>query len=747
MGSFSRQVRPGLTLKDLSLATAKSTFFLEELGPAGLGNDDSAVFQQAATAIATPGNRYYQCAIELRAGATYKLATHVTFPGWVGIIGNGAKISRHASNPVAPISGTPVTPDTSYPDANNVGPMAGCAFYFTSANGVPYYTLIKDLLIDSFRFGFCYLNPHNTPIFDNVMWQYCNAGVFCYKGCQNYTYVSCGTRGNPMGPMHLSSATCFPTGHPDVNNTNYYTDGLRFLGHSMSVQGGIENVNFDNWFRDSILRPTTQSWTTGANALNQGYVYPFADTDICCKPSVWTQAYIPFRNPRVCFGFYTENMDYRMAANNKGIALINTAVNEFHCNKFWCEGTLDVAASYYTVGSLISGTVSGYNTNISGQPQLPFFSFTGQGVSAGGLADTSNCVFLDMVPSLADPTFYPGITQGVVSYISEKQYSTINEFTGADGRNDAPLTAAISVKSRRTVDNQGAVLRGWNATFSLPAKGANTQNAGVEWKRSIRLDYDGAYFSGIAGISAINGQTLEEDYCEYELQQGPTTGDLNYTLATGATINNGDLTITYNSANLADFTPYSRWQIGSTGVYVVVLSANKTTKVLTLASPVSGLSATHTSDGAAATGLTRPNFCRMLTGWVKTGTITTTNGSAAVTGTGTKFLRDIKEGQHLYDRLTCKYIGQVLSITSDTALTLTANTALVVTAQVCCARNTDWFLFGFGVSQNYASAASLYLANRKASSNGFSAPTDTLTPASISLVLRCNLKSFLSGEQ
>lgn len=60
------------------------------------------------------------------------------------------------------------------------------------------------------------------------------------------------------------------------------------------------------------------------------------------------------------------------------------------------------------------------------------------------------------------------------------------------------------------------------------------------------------------------------------------------------------------------------------------------------------------------------------------GTITSNNGS--ITGTGTAFTSDMRVGSVLYT-LAGTYIGQVQTITSDTALTLTAPAAIAVTNQ------------------------------------------------------------------
>lgn len=78
----------------------------------------------------------------------------------------------------------------------------------------------------------------------------------------------------------------------------------------------------------------------------------------------------------------------------------------------------------------------------------------------------------------------------------------------------------------------------------------------------------------------------------------------------------------------------------------------------------------------AAAGLgTYVNFKR-----IKTGTITTTSGSAALVGVGTLFLTELAVGMSVYSGATL--LGTILTITDDTHATFSANTAAVVTGVV-----------------------------------------------------------------
>lgn len=75
----------------------------------------------------------------------------------------------------------------------------------------------------------------------------------------------------------------------------------------------------------------------------------------------------------------------------------------------------------------------------------------------------------------------------------------------------------------------------------------------------------------------------------------------------------------------------------------------------------------------AATGVVGSNAS------ARTGTITSTTGSTAVTGSGTLFTSQVAVGDKIYSNSTL--IGTVASITNNTALVLSANGAAAVTAQ------------------------------------------------------------------
>lgn len=700
----------------------QGTVDISVFGDAGTGGDDSAVFQAAFDAIASVSNPNYGKVLSLRSGATYYL-NNVIISTFFGIQGNGATIWNNSATHQVITSAT--TADTSIPDATSLGPMRGCAFYFTSLN---YNKIIQDVTFRNYRFSLAYLVPHNTPTFRNVKHRDCNAGVFCYTGCQNYLYEGPITEGGNMGPLHISSATCFPTGSTYAGLDNYYTDGLTIIGDGGSIGGGRNNANFDTWFEQSILRPDTGSTCAAASE----YIFPYAAGSIERKASGWGLFYMPFRNSRTCFGLSLIRTDQR-GGSYRGAGFVDAPVVDLNLDQYKVEQVLSGATEHFRVGTFGNGKAGGYTYNGAGEGQVPFFNYTGRGASSGLYEASERFLTLSGLKPYswaAGSTVKPGVNQGVVQGMGLALETTKNGYTGIDTRADGPLVTSIDTKKKISVGTSGDFLMGWNQNFTLPAPPGTMTNQ-TDWKRCIRIDNDGQEMSGVMTISAIKTATGEVDKCDYQVQTGTAT----LVIGNGVTIANGDTTITYASGSITTFIKGAVFQIGATGVYVTVDSVNTSTKVLTLTAPVSGLSSSYVGDGSTTT-ITKSAFCRMLTGWVKNGTVTTTSGSATVTGTGTKFTRDVKEGQYLYDQTTGKYLGQVQTIGSDTSITLAANTATVVTGVACCVRDSNWWILGFGVAPSFNDNTKLYLYNRIAAASG---PAAT----SYSVWFDCYFRSFL----
>ena len=107
----------------------------------------------------------------------------------------------------------------------------------------------------------------------------------------------------------------------------------------------------------------------------------------------------------------------------------------------------------------------------------------------------------------------------------------------------------------------------------------------------------------------------------------------------------------------------------SVGNYIYVTNVNNLPPVDTFGQVT--LYAGMTGQGAGA-GVGLPGIVGGL------GTVTATTGSAAVTGVGTKFTKELKVGSNIYNGSNV-LVGTVLSITDDTNLTLTANGAVAIT--------------------------------------------------------------------
>ncbi|PPD36752.1 MAG: hypothetical protein CTY18_02920 [Methylomonas sp.] len=702
---------------------------VEQFGPcgfsvAGTPNDDASVFQAAFDATGNPASIWYRYAVFLDPSKIYYLITHVTIGGqFFGVKSLGAIIRPHPSNPHPYIS-SPTTPDLSYPTASAAGPLRGCAFYFTS---LIYYAEMQGVELRNFRFGLAYLGPHNTPRFTRVSWFDCNAGVICYSSAQNYTFYGCETDGAAMGVLMISSATATPSGHPNFGLDSSFTDGTRFVGDGASIGGGAINDNFDNWFIDSILRPTVPS----SNAGFSNYVYPHVATDRECRPSGWGLHFLPMRTPRTVFGYYAQNMDYRTRCQ-RGIALINSDIRQLVIDTMWGEEILASASEYFRIGRTHDGVVSGYQVQ-NGALDKPFFTLTGKGNAGRG--DLQGITFVGVTTSQTpgvDSQFYPGLTSGVLAASSTILESIRNPYSLADERPGGSLAMTLSTTRGIRRGSQGEHEESFNTILELPYFWANSS----DWKVFARLDADNTDLYGIMSISMINARTGESDMCDYVLQTRPRS----VIIGNGVTIRNGDAEIVYTGADPAQCAPHSQWQIGNTGVLVSARSVDSAANKILLAAPISGLAANYVGDGSTTT-VSKAAFCRMFTGLIKTGTISCAGGTTAVSGVSTRFNRDIQEGDYLYNAATGSYVGQVSTIQSDTALTLTGN-GPVISGVSICRRASNWVAFGFGLAPYYNSATDLYLVNRVCGNNGTSG-TPTLGATSVSLILNCKYRSFV----
>jgi hypothetical protein len=164
---------------------------------------------------------------------------------------------------------------------------------------------------------------------------------------------------------------------------NYYCDGFS-IRNEAGYYGDISaeyQPAFNDWFRDSILRPTVPSYSIG----DPGNTYP---TDAFQSDASGRAVFIPMRNPRPVFNPHLHNLDSRDYMKY-GVILINCAVMNLQISgSISFEGVFngdDTSTAYFTFGSCQNGVISAPYTNL-GYVEVthPLIGWTGRGLNAGG---------------------------------------------------------------------------------------------------------------------------------------------------------------------------------------------------------------------------------------------------------------------------------------------------------------------------------------------------------------------------
>ena len=513
------------------------------------------------------------------------------------IIVNGSYFNIYGVEGKTIITGTgyissTTSSDVSYPTTTNPGPMSGSCFYLTT---LIYYSNIASISFSGYKFVCAYLNPHNSPRFVDCSYSSCNAFVFCYTGSQNYTYDTIYGNGN-CGPVHISSATCFPLGTPYSGTDNFYTDGFTFTNSNGSLSPtGITNTYFDTWFQDSILRPTIGSYA--ANTVN--YIYPFATSTVECKPSGWALAFVPMRNTRGIIGLEITDVDVRGGADY-GTALFNSAVYAAYINNYVWENNASIALQHYVIGSVVELSVSNITTSLSGNPQIPFIKYTGHlQTLAGGVLDNSQTVFIScsITPCTYNSIVLP--TYGHSGNVSSsKQLGLAQGLSGNeafDNRVDSYVRSTFNPVVSGSMYTNGQNLKSWTYSAALPIKTSDGYYHRWIWFAGVGYDA-----TGLTQISVLNQTTNETDYGEFYIQTGNT-----YNLTTSAAVNNGDAYIPVTTAPVRNFQPFSVFTFNS--VQVIADYYDSTLKRIYLKGLIAGMA------GTAASGSTLTKNAYFLT--------------------------------------------------------------------------------------------------------------------------------------
>ncbi len=326
-----------LTVQRLATAGFAARGFLLDRDVRGPQDDDALALDKAVAAMQL-------LRVPLHLTGTYAPARTVVVGGpYVQFIGEGVVFSGK-SEAARRIDG-PTPPDLRYPTAADPGPLSGACFYFTRT---VYYSKFVGLTFQDFRYALAFLQTHNSPTFNECAFNFCNAGIVCYQGSQNYSLLNC--RGVALGTAFIGSATCFPQGSPYAGTDNYYTDGFRWQNVGGYGSFGTQvQADFDRFFVASILRPSAPSFPgPNKNVLYaDGSGRPYGDNSFYAQPT-GRVVFLPFRNGRGCNTLTIDNIDVR-GVSPRGLALVNTEITQLLLGAIGWERAGDKQASRVAV--------------------------------------------------------------------------------------------------------------------------------------------------------------------------------------------------------------------------------------------------------------------------------------------------------------------------------------------------------------------------------------------------------------
>ncbi len=559
--------------------------------------------------------------------------------GFIFIKGSRSQIGGKRMAKAWISDGSTVAVDTSYPTATNPGPVGGCCFY---ASTVPYYAYIEDIDFNDFRFGVAFFNDPNSPIFKNCNFNYTNCGVIYYLGCQNPRYVNCG--GGQLGVLHVSSVTAFPSDHPYVGNDNYYSDNVTITNEvGYASIGSQPSAGFDNFLRDSILRPTVDSTTAAgtrkySDRNNVTYTDPFflnATGRIC---------YMPFRNLRDCFSF-TMHADSR-GGLRYGYALVNTeiAALELYANNyeqlFQALPDSDTTASLLTCGSVFSGTMQMASQIDYIEKAHPMVKYTGRGQSRG-FTDGGGITLLGTSIIARKGDKFLGFNNGVLQ--ANRQFMGIDEFTQGrtQGRADtnAPADFTWYLNGRETFTNvyPGRMMIESNPLIiDLPFKTADNVRR-VNALVSLNMGFAGYLKATVYNANA--GVPVDSAVYYWD-----SLASESFTL--NQAVNNGDTTVVMSGSPNGQYSSprFSKWTFDAQSPKGFLMDGYLSGTSVQPLSAISGLSGTVAS-GTVVRRSEKLQVVRAFTqSWVRLGIFNSSEGTVPFHGAGSLGVRNLLAG-------------------------------------------------------------------------------------------------------